>query len=252
MEAQESRVDGEHPIQTMNVENQVALFNPDPEKAYRQAQKLVAVVASRCTGPGYLSTINGKIYPKIEWWASVSASLGLFPRVLYSRRMVRDDEIAYEAKVEIHRNGQVISSGEAMCSNRETRWQSADEYAIKSMAITRASGKSYRIPLSFLAVMAGLEVTPAEEIPLEDVTIAEDSLEQLATDKQIEKLGDLVNDDRLTYEEQTKLRGALMQGLTKSRASEFMTYLFGESVRKGGDWVRISDGVLKTRTRSQH
>ena len=43
-----------------------------------------------------------------------------------------------------------------------------------------------------------------------------------ATDKQINKLGDLLNDDRLTYEEQVKLRGALQQGMTKSRASEIM------------------------------
>ncbi|MBT4360043.1 MAG: hypothetical protein HOD11_03640, partial [Candidatus Marinimicrobia bacterium] len=72
--------------------------------------------------------------------------------------------------------------------------------------------------------------------------------EQRATDKQIEKLGSLVNDDRLTFDEQTKLRGALIKGLTKSRASEFMTYLFGESVRKGGEWIHISEGVLKGRS----
>ena len=35
------------------------------------------------------------------------------------------------------------------------------------MAITRATGKAYRIPLSFLAVMAGLAPTNAEEIPID-------------------------------------------------------------------------------------
>jgi hypothetical protein len=248
LETQECPIVVEHPDQETDVENHVMLFNPDPEKAYQEAQRLVNVVSSRCTGPGYLSTINGKVYPRIEWWASVSASLGLFPRVIYSKRIERNEEIAYEAKVEVHRNGLIISSGEAMCSNREARWRSADEYAIKSMAITRASGKSYRIPLSFLAVMAGLEVTPAEEIPQEESASKKDYSEQRATDKQIEKLGSLVNDDRLTFDEQTKLRGALIKGLTKSRASEFMTYLFGESVRKGGEWIHISEGVLKGRS----
>ncbi len=238
-------------IQVNNTEIHSSLFNSDPEKAFQEAQKLVNVVSSRCNGPGYLSTIQGKVYPRIEWWASVSASLGLFPRVLYSRRLEREGEIAYEAKVEIHRNGLVISSGEAMCSNRELRWQSADEYAIKSMAITRASGKSYRIPLSFLAVMAGLEVTPAEEMPADPAITGVNHSELPATEKQIEMLGGLVNDDRLTIDEQAKLRGALMQGLTKSRASEFMTYLLGESVRKEGSWVRISDGVLKTRAKTK-
>ena len=166
METQESVMDEVHPVQS-TVENHQALFSHDPERAYKEAQRLVSVVANRCTGPGYLVNIRGKQYPKIEWWTSVSASLGLFPRVLYSKRLEREGEIAYEAKVEVHRNGQIIASGEAMCSNREDRWRSADEYAIKSMSITRASGKAYRIPLSFLAVMAGLEVTPAEEMPVE-------------------------------------------------------------------------------------
>ena len=191
MEASESAMDVEvRPVQS-SVDNHRALFSHDPEQAYREAQRLVNVVASMCTGPGYLVNISGKQYPKIEWWTSVSASLGLFPRVLYSKRLDREDEIAYEAKVEVHRNGQIIASGEAMCSNREERWRNADEYAIKSMAITRASGKSYRIPLSFLAVMAGLEVTPAEEMPLQDISTsipkqsrANNQNDELASEKQ--------------------------------------------------------------------
>ena len=69
-----------------------------------------------------------------------------------------------------------------------------------------------------------------------------------ATDKQIDRLGALVNDDRLTHEEQTKLRGALIQGLTKSRASEIMSHFFGESVRQNGEWVRVSEGVIANRS----
>ena len=64
---------------------------------------------------------------------------------------------------------------------------------------------------------------------------------------QINKLGDLLNDDRLTFEEQTKLRGALQQKITKSKASEIMSYFFGESVRENDQWIRVSEGVLNTR-----
>ena len=247
METQEISADGLIPTQSTSAEKHTTLFNADPELAYKEAQRLVNVVAHRCTGPGYLVNINGKQYPKIEWWTSVSASLGLFPSTVFAKCLEREDEIAYEARVEVRRNGQVISSGEAMCSNKETRWQHADEYAIKSMAITRASGKAYRIPLSFLAVMAGLEATPAEEMVRDNPASNEHHQEHPATDKQINKLGDLLSDDRLTYEEQTKLRGALQQGLTKSRASEIMSYFFGESRREDGQWVRVSDGVLSSR-----
>ena len=247
MEAQPRALDEVYPVQTQIPDNHTLLFSSDPEQAYQEAQRLVKVVASRCTGPGYLVNIKGKQYPKIEWWTSVSASLGVFPQVVYSKRLDREDEIVYEAKVEVHRNGQVLSSGEALCSSREARWQHADEYAIKSMAITRASGKAYRIPLSLLAVMAGLEVTPAEEMPMEASSETKPAKEQPATDKQLDKLGELLNDNRLTLEEQTRLRGALIQGLSKSRASEIMAYFFGESRKSNGSWVKISAGVLQNR-----
>lgn len=247
MENHEGVKDAVQPLQTSSVENHVALFSQDPEQAFRDAQRLVNIVASKCVGPGYLVNIGGRVYPRIEWWASVSASLGLFPQVVFAKRLDREDEVAYEAKVAVYRQDQIIASGEAMCSNKEGRWQHADEYAIKSMSITRASGKAYRIPLSFLAVMAGLEATPAEEMAGDHPNEVAGSNSAPATDKQINKLGDLLNDDRLTFEEQTKLRGALQQGLSKSRASEIMSNFFGESVRENDQWIKVSEGVLHSR-----
>lgn len=246
METQESVMDVVHPIQQPNVENHRALFSHDPEQAYREAQRLVNVVASMCTGPGYLVNIRGKQYPKIEWWTSVSASLGLFPRVLYSKRIEREGEIAYEAKVEVHRNGQVIASGEAMCSSREDRWCNADEYAIKSMAITRASGKAYRIPLSFLAVMAGLEATPAEEVP-GDGSSGSNKDNHKATPRQLESLNTLVRDQRLTNDERIRLQDLLLDGVDKVKASAVMEYFYGKSRRQGSEWVRTEPGVLDGR-----
>ena len=256
METSESVTDVEvRPVQS-NVDNHTALFSQDPEKAYREAQRLVNVVASMCTGPGYLVNIRGKQYPKIEWWTSVSASLGLFPRVLYSKRLDREDEIAYEAKVEVHRNGQIIASGEAMCSNREERWRNADEYAIKSMAITRASGKSYRIPLSFLAVMAGLEVTPAEEMPLQDISTsipkqsrANNQEEQWATEKQASAVRGLIDNPSVYPNEKRSIHDLLEDGLTRSKAKELLDYYFGISVLVDGVWTKSSSGQLERRNR---
>ncbi len=247
METQEELKPMVRPEENHPGQNQIMLFSEDPETAFQQAEALVRVVSRRCSGPAYIANIRGKQYPKIEWWTTVSASLGLFPQVVHAKRLERPDEIAYEARVEVYRNGQVIASGEAMCSNRESRWQTADEYAIKSMAITRASGKAYRIPLSFLAVMAGLEVTPAEEMPVfEDhspVPVSDDS----ATAKQIEKLESLCQDTRLTDLEQTQLKTMLKQGLTKKRASQVMDHFYGRSVQQNGRWERQTSGVLAER-----
>ena len=254
METQESVMDVEvRPVQS-NVDNHTALFSQDPEKAYREAQRLVNVVASMCTGPGYLVNIRGKQYPKIEWWTSVSASLGLFPRVLYSKRLDREDEIAYEAKVEVHRNGQIIASGEAMCSNREERWRNADEYAIKSMAITRASGKSYRIPLSFLAVMAGLEVTPAEEMPLQDISTsipkqsrANNQNDEFASEKQQAAVRGLIDNPNVYPNEKRSIHEIIEEGISKSKAKELLDYFYGVSILVDGAWTKTSMGKLEER-----
>ena len=258
MEIQDSVLDVVHPVQS-TVENHQALFSHDPERAYKEAQRLVSVVANRCTGPGYLVNIKGKQYPKIEWWTSVSASLGLFPRVLYSKRLDRDGEIAYEAKVEVHRNGQIIASGEALCSNREARWQHADEYAIKSMSITRASGKAYRIPLSFLAVMAGLEVTPAEEMPPE---VKSNSIQKPArtfnkpenpvkeaSEKQIQAVRRILdNSDSLVYpNEKMQIHCLLEEGLDAQKASDLLSFYLGVSEFRDGIWIQTSSGKMSER-----
>ena len=254
METQESVMDVEvRPVQS-NVDNHRALFSHDPEQAYREAQQLVNVVASRCSGPGYLVNIRGKQYPKIEWWTSVSASLGLFPRVLFSKRLDREGEIAYEAKVEVHRNGQIIASGEAMCSNREERWRNADEYAIKSMSITRASGKAYRIPLSFLAVMAGLEVTPAEEMPSE---VKSQSIqkqprtnyqdEDMATEKQQAAVRGLIENDKVYPNEKRQIHEFIEDGLTKLKAKELLDFFYGISEYHDGNWIKTTTGKLEER-----
>ena len=243
METHESVIPAVYPNGPTGSVNGTALFSQDPEQAFIEAQRIVSVVAQRCTGPGYLVNIRGKQYPKIEWWTTVSASLGLFPQVVFAQRLDRDDEIAYEAKVAVYRQNQIVASGEAMCSSKEERWSHADEYAIKSMAITRASGKAYRIPLSFLAVMAGLEATPAEEIPTSEPITNGDS----ATAPQIASITRLARDQRLTDDERMRIQGLLLDGMSKVKASEVMEYFYGKSMKQGSEWVRTEPGVLDNR-----
>ncbi len=148
-----------------------ALFSRSPKKAMEEMKEIVQIMANQCTGPAFISEIRGKQYPKVEWWTTVGATLGLFPVVKYSRKIDRTNETVYEARVEVRHGNSIVAAGEALCSSQENQWKDAPEYSIKSMAITRATGKAYRIPLSFLAVMAGLAPTNAEEIPVEENTL---------------------------------------------------------------------------------
>jgi hypothetical protein len=64
--------------------------------------------------------------------------------------------------------GQLVATGIALCSNAEKTKRYFDEYAILSMAQTRAIGKAYRNLLAWLMKAAGFEATPAEEMDFAD------------------------------------------------------------------------------------
>ncbi len=127
---------------------------------------------------GFAVSMGGKRKPHVEvgGWQAAGAMLAafggeaLFAETVMSRREDRPDgEIAYTAKVEIRtRDGALVGSDEGFCSSTEEKWQHRDEYAIKGMAATRAEGRAYRRPLSWLMSMAGYSPTVAEEMPQHD------------------------------------------------------------------------------------
>lgn len=117
-------------------------------------------------------TVQGKEYPLVECWTFCGSQFGLIPIVktlecLSSANSISGDaEIKYRAEVEVIRviDGSIVGRGIAICSNREGSKRRFDEYAIASMAQTRATGKAFRIPLGWLMKASGLEATPAEEM----------------------------------------------------------------------------------------
>ena len=133
-----------------------------PEQALQVASTLQAFVLER----KLTANIQGKNYPLVEAWQFAGSQLGLIPVVKVVKNLSNDSEIKYEAFVEVLRlqDGLVMSRGYAVCSNKENSKRRFDEYAIASMAQTRAVGKAYRNILAFLMKAAGFEATPAEEM----------------------------------------------------------------------------------------
>ena len=54
-----------------------------------------------------------------------------------------------------------------------TNWSGRDDYALRSMAQTRAVSKALRLPLGFIVALAGYEATPADEMPAEEAVAKE-------------------------------------------------------------------------------
>ena len=116
--------------------------------------------------------IQGKAYVNVEGWQYAGARLGILPVIEELNRIPTDDtEVKYQAQVKLYNlksqvdgHPQTVGSGFAICSNRENGKRNYQEFAIASMAQTRAIGKAYRNILAWIIRAAGYEPTPAEEM----------------------------------------------------------------------------------------
>ena len=110
--------------------------------------------------------IQGKEYVNVEAWQYAGSRLGITPIVEHLINISEETELKYQAKVNLMdlRNNQVVGAGFAICSNKEQGKKFYQEYAIASMAQTRAIGKAYRNILAWIIRAAGYEPTPAEEM----------------------------------------------------------------------------------------
>jgi hypothetical protein len=145
------------PSQTMT------LFGTDDpvgmiEAATRSAEALAGVLEKQ----RLFKDIKGKRHVLVEGWTLLGSMLGVFPVCVWTHKL----EDGWEARVEARtRNGDVVGAAEAECLRSEPRWKNADDYAIRSMAQTRATSKALRQPLGFVVELAGFNATPAEEMP---------------------------------------------------------------------------------------
>jgi len=114
-----------------------------------------------------LSTqVQGKEFVNVEGWQYAGSRLGIVPIVEQVLNVSNDQEIKYQAKVTLFdmRSQHTVGAGFAICSNKESGKKFYQEFAIASMAQTRAIGKAYRNILAWIIRAAGYEPTPAEEM----------------------------------------------------------------------------------------
>ncbi|MBR7209116.1 hypothetical protein KB206_10835 [Microvirga sp. STS02] len=114
-----------------------------------------------------LSTqVQGKDFVNVEGWQYAGSRLGIVPVVEHVINVSTDTELRYQAKVTLYdlNHAVTVGAGFAVCSNKESGKKFYQEFAIMSMAQTRAVGKAYRNVLAWIIRAAGYEPTPAEEM----------------------------------------------------------------------------------------
>lgn len=133
-----------------------------------QMAKMAVVLKAHIINQRLYTEISGKNYAHVEGWQFAGGLVGLFPKVVRVENISPEvgGEKKWLAEVEIidRKSGDTVSRGFGICSNREMKRSNSDEYAILSMAQTRAIGKAYRNILGWVMKLAGYEATPQEEM----------------------------------------------------------------------------------------
>jgi hypothetical protein len=138
------------------------LFGADPERALARIVKVADKLAHTIRAQKLAVRISGGEHVLVEGWTLLGTLLGVYPVLVWSRKL--DD--GWEARVEARTlDGRIVGAAESECLRTERKWANADDYAVRSMAATRATSKALRQPLGFVMSLAGFDVTPAEEVP---------------------------------------------------------------------------------------
>jgi len=129
------------------------------ERATQIAQALAKVVRER----NLALVIAGQEYVRYPGLALLGAMLGLGAREVES---YKDSEGTWHATAEIIRlaDGQVVGRASACCSPRERNWSGKPDHMLRSMALTRAAAKAYKLLIGWILPLAGYSPTPAEEM----------------------------------------------------------------------------------------
>lgn len=134
----------------------------DPQKqlafAKKAADALMSVVKPK--------KIGNKDYLEFGGWQILGRFFGATVGIEWTKKLVdeKNSFLGYEARAVVMQKGEPITWAEASCLTSERNWKNREEFAIKSMAQTRASAKALRNAFGWVAELAGLASTPAEEM----------------------------------------------------------------------------------------
>jgi hypothetical protein len=150
----------------------------DPKEMIHRAAQLADALANIVNTqidengkPKLFVTIQGRKYVKADGWTTLGAMLGVVPVEESCTRLPTDSGFkGFEARVKLIRmvDGAQVGGASAECTLNEKNWQGKDSFSLRSMAITRATGKAFRLSFAWIMQLAGFEPTPADELWIED------------------------------------------------------------------------------------
>ncbi len=144
----------------------LSVFDMTPKNKVEHFTEMANILGDIISKQKMYTNIQGKKYVKVDGWITLGNLIGILPR---EKTVTETEDKSYIAEVELinFNTGKIVGGASSLCSVTELRWKDADKYARRSMAVTRATGKAYRLAFSWVMNMAGYEVTPSEEMPID-------------------------------------------------------------------------------------
>lgn len=125
------------------------------------AKELTKIVGSRKRK----LVLAGKTYLFFEDWQTIGKFYGVTAKVTHTEELKEGDAlIGFMAQAVAVASGIEISAADAECTYDEPNWKNKPRFQLRSMSQTRACAKALRNCLGWVAVLAGYEPTPAEEM----------------------------------------------------------------------------------------
>ena len=211
-------------------------------KDYVNKNKLSVPITTKNKRTGEVTTRD---YVMVEGWQFAGGLLGFSPEVVMVEDRTPDGTKNYKwfAEVIIVRNKdeKKVGRGFALCSKEEWKKQSFDEFAILSMAQTRAIGKAFRNKIGWVMKLAGYESTPAEEMKKGNEFVGEVKQEQnnavgvMAGEDEKSKIKKLAKEIGLNTIKQIEKKIGItidLENLTKVQARRVYAELLNLQIKK--------------------
>jgi len=235
------------------------LFGTDnPGEVVERAAKVAQTLADLVRRQNLVVRIGQSDHVRVEGWTTLGAMLGVFPVVEWTRPVMQEEQqVGWEARVVARtRAGETVGAAEAECLRSERTWKGRDDYALRSMAQTRAVSKALRLPLGFVMQLAGFDPTPADEMPvvegraahsepLEDVPFGDVPPEvPVVSEPQKKKLDVLVKSTLKDHVTTEHLYEAIAAGRHWT-LEELVSVVGGRKPEGSLSWGRLRDALLK-------
>jgi hypothetical protein len=144
----------------------IAFESMDAQEAFAKklAEKLKIAIAANM----WVQPYEDKEYVKVEGWTMLGALIGVTPVENYCKEIPVSNEDrtmrGFEAQVNLFCNGVMVGGASAQCTLEEAEWAGRDSFALRSMTITRATSKAFRLNYGWIMAMTGYDPSPAAEL----------------------------------------------------------------------------------------